>query len=140
MNVELGVELGEFDLHFTPRTTMNGQALVDFTVECSIPLTSEDNTNSKNEEDHHLWIVYIDRSSNEHGSGADVMLESPDGSSLKHSIRCGFKASNKVMEYKAALVGMDLDKIIKVRKILMKFDSQLVVGQSIENLTIELDR
>lgn len=109
---------------------MKGQALADFVVECSILLTLEDHIDSKNEEDNRLWIVHIDRSSNEHGSGANVVLESHDEYSMKHSIIFGYEAADTAAEYEAILVGMDLAKTIKASRIFIKFDSRRVVGQS----------
>lgn len=68
-------------------------------------------------------------SSNDHRSGVGVVMESPDGYSMEHSIRSGFKESNTIAEYEATLAGMDLAKTIKARRILIKSDSRLVVGQ-----------
>lgn len=49
-----GVELGEFDFQYTPRTSLKGQALVDFIVECTIMPTEEDMTSLQHKEDKRL--------------------------------------------------------------------------------------
>src|SRR4051812_47571116 len=75
-------------------------------------------------------MININGSSNNYGSGAGVVMESPDGYSVEHSIRFGFRTSNNAAEYKAALAGMDLAKIVKVKGILLKLDSRHMVIQS----------
>lgn len=59
-----------------------------------------------------------------------VTMESPDGYSVKHFIRFGFKSSNNVTLYEATLAVIDLEKNIKAKKILIMSDSWLVVRQS----------
>lgn len=109
---------------------MKGKALADFVEECLIPLTLDDQMNSKNKENNHLWTININESSNENESRIGVVLESPDGYLAEHSVRFGFNSSNKIAEYEAALVGMDLTKTVKARRIHINYNYRLVVGQS----------
>lgn len=69
-------EVGEFDLQFTLRTIMKRQALANFVTECSIPLMPEDQTILEDKDDNRLWTIYIDGSSNDHGSRAGAIMES----------------------------------------------------------------
>src|SRR5436190_13080008 len=124
-----GVELGEFDIKFVQRTALKGQSLVDFVVECSIPTPPEDAETRSSKEDDRAWVVHIDGSPNDQGSGAGVVMQSPDGHTFKHAIRFMFKASNNVAEYEAALAGLELAKAVKASKVSIRSDSQLVVGQ-----------
>lgn len=75
------------------------------------------------------WNLFIDGSSGETGSGAGVVLESPEGHKLNCAIRLGFKASNNVAEYEALLAGLRLAKELQVRRLIISSDSQLVVHQ-----------
>lgn len=104
---------------------MKGQAMLDFIVEFTIPLTSEDQLVPEDKEYDWLWKIYINVSSNDHGSGAGSTWSRY---SMEHFIKFGFKASKHADEYEAELIGMDLAKTIKVRKILINADSILMVG------------
>ncbi|XP_022847591.1 uncharacterized protein LOC111370119 [Olea europaea var. sylvestris] len=75
------------------------------------------------------WKLFIDGSSGEAGSGARIVLESPEGHSLNCAVRFGFEASNNTAEYEALLVGLRLAKEMQVRRLLASSDSQLVVSQ-----------
>src|SRR3954469_19116984 len=69
-----GVELSEFDLKYVPRSSMKGQVLADFVVECTIPHleeAQEGDTIMKTK----MWVVRVDGASNEDGSGAGIILE-----------------------------------------------------------------
>ena len=127
-----GVELGEFDIKFVQRTALKGQSLVDFVVECSIPTPPEDAENGPSRKDDRVWIIHIDESSNGQGSGAGVVMQSPDDHTFKHAIRFMFKTSNNMAEYEAALAGLELARAVKASKVSIKSDSQLVVGQCTE--------
>lgn len=41
------LKLGEFDFQFTHMTSMKGQAVIDFIMECTIPPTLEDRVDPK---------------------------------------------------------------------------------------------
>ena len=50
----------------------------------------------------------MDDASNNTGSGASVMLISPEGHKIYCAIRFGFKASNNKAEYEALIAGLRL--------------------------------
>ena len=66
--VSWAVELSEYDIGFTPRTSIKSQVLEDFMVEFSSPLVSDSPAR---------WILSVDRSSNLKGRGASIVLEGP---------------------------------------------------------------
>lgn len=109
---------------------MKGQVLVKFLVECSIPSTLEDYSELKDGGRDHLSTIYIVGSSNDHGIRVGIILKSLDGYISKHSIKFGFRASNNVAECEAALAILDLAKTIKAKNILIKSNSQVIMGQS----------
>ncbi|XP_061373589.1 uncharacterized protein LOC133315924 [Gastrolobium bilobum] len=75
------------------------------------------------------WTIFVDGSSNVKRSGAGVIVESPQGITLEHSIHFGFKASNNQAEYEAVLAGLAMAKDLGAARIILKSDSQLVVAQ-----------
>src|SRR3954469_236706 len=123
-----GVEQGEFALEYVPRAAMKSQVLVDFVVECAIPPPTEELPPTPTE--FGPWVAFVDGSACETGSGAGVVLESPEGLLTEHAIRFTFRASNNAAEYEAALAAMWLAKAAGARRLQIKSDSQLVIGQA----------
>jgi len=75
------------------------------------------------------WVLWVDGSSNQQGSGAGVVLEGPNGLLIEQALRFAFKANNNQAEYEALIAGMLLANDIGARSLLSKSDSQLVTGQ-----------
>jgi len=75
------------------------------------------------------WILSVDGSSNQQGSGVGVILEGPNGLLIKQALRFAFKASNNQAEYEALIVGILLAKEMGAKGLLVKSDSLLVTGQ-----------
>ena len=71
----------------------------------------------------------MDGSSNNGGSGAGLILISPEGHRIHCALRFGFKASNNKAEYEALIAGLELAKEMKVKSLDIFSDSQLVVCQ-----------
>ncbi|GKU89962.1 hypothetical protein SLEP1_g4030 [Rubroshorea leprosula] len=74
------IELSEYDLKFQPRTTIKGQAVADFLVEC-ISATKEEKG-----PEHPIWVLYVDGAANIEGSGAGAVLVGPDGFKSEHAL------------------------------------------------------
>ena len=81
------------------------------------------------EEANFRWVLSVDGSSNQQGSGAGVILEGPNWLLIKQALRFAFKASNNQPEYEALIAGMLLAKEMGARSLLAKSDSQLVTSQ-----------
>nr|KYP62340.1 hypothetical protein KK1_016872 [Cajanus cajan] len=109
------IELSEFDIRFEPRGAIKSQSLADFINELSPLGRFEDST----------WTMHVDGSSNDQGSGAGLILESPSGITLEQSLRFGFRASNNQAEYEALLAGMRLAAEMGVTKITCWTDSKI---------------
>ncbi|XP_068504039.1 uncharacterized protein [Phaseolus vulgaris] len=97
------VELSKFDIKYEPRGQIKGQIFADFVVE----LSSETAQNAK---DDFRWVLSVDGSSNQLGSGARVILEGPNGVLIEQSLRFAFKESNNQAEYEALITGILLAK------------------------------
>ncbi|GKV13815.1 hypothetical protein SLEP1_g24790 [Rubroshorea leprosula] len=91
------VELSEYDLKFKPRTTIKGQAIADFLVEC-ISATDGDKAL-----DYPAWVLYVDGAANVEGSGAGAVLIGPDGFKYEHALRFKFQTTNNAAEYEALI-------------------------------------
>jgi ribonuclease HI len=52
------------------------------------------------------WVVHVDGSCNEKGSGAGVIVENDEGIVVEYSLKFSFPASNNQAEYEACLAGI----------------------------------
>ena len=120
--VKWAVELSEFNIKYEPRGPIKGQIFAAFVVE----LSSEA---ARVEGDDFRWVLSVDGSSNQQGSGARVILEGPNGVLIEQSLRFAFKASNNQAEYEALIAGILLAKEMGARVLMAKSDSLLVMGQ-----------
>ncbi|XP_004301972.1 PREDICTED: uncharacterized protein LOC101291061 [Fragaria vesca subsp. vesca] len=148
--VKCAVELGEFDIHYSPRTAVKGQAIADFISKFTNPLFPSNGGNTENtihpprdrvqplkEEtgtpavcDHDpIWTLYVDGSSNQSGSGAGLVLTTPQNDELEYALRFNFKASNNEAKYEALIAGLRIAKELEATKVRVHSDSQLVVNQ-----------
>ncbi|XP_061363742.1 uncharacterized protein LOC133307273 [Gastrolobium bilobum] len=85
--------------------------------------------NSENEESGSAWKVYVDGSSNNKRSAAGIILETPKGVTIEHSLNLGFPTSNNQAEYEALIAGLMHAKEHAARKVQVFSDSQLVTSQ-----------
>jgi len=120
--VQWAIELSEFDVQYEPRGPIKGQVYADFVVELSSVATHQAGADFR-------WVLSVDGSSNQQDSGADVILEGPDGLLIEQALRFAFKASNNQAEYEALIAGMLLAKEMGAKGLLEKSDSLLVTGQ-----------
>ena len=78
------------------------------------------------------WVLYVDGSSNSQGSGAGIILTTPERIQLEYALQFRFKASNNEVEYEALLVGLQLVTGIGVKQVQIYNESQLVVNQVLQ--------
>ncbi|GKV49226.1 hypothetical protein SLEP1_g55988 [Rubroshorea leprosula] len=96
------VELSEYDLKFQLRTTIKGQAVADFLVEC-ISATVEEKA-----PEHSVWVLYVDGAANIEGLGVGAVLVGPYGFKSEHALRFKFQTTNNAAEYEALIYGLKL--------------------------------
>ncbi|XP_068314962.1 uncharacterized protein [Pyrus communis] len=121
---------------------IKAQTLADFIAEFMPSLsdaTDQPNNASKATEhalvapvppDGDFWNLYVNGASNYKGSGAGMVLVTPDGSMLEQTITLGFKASNNKAEYETLLAGFRMAKDLAVKKLVIHYDSQLITSQT----------
>ena len=76
-----------------------------------------------------IWKLSIDEASNAQGSGAGLILTSPEGIDIEYALRFGFHTSNNKAEYEAVIAGLNLAHSLEVDQLEVYSDSQLVVRQ-----------
>ena len=115
------IELREFDIIYKPKTAIKGQVLADFVMEFT---STEPAENAQTMNDLPIWKLSVDGASNAQGSGAGLILTSPEGIDIEYALRFGFQASNNKAEYEAVITGLNLTHPLEVDQLLQ----QLPVG------------
>ena len=70
------IELSEFEIRYKPKIAIKGQVLADFVMEFTLVEPAE---NAQTMTDLPIWKLSVDGASNAQGSGAGVILTSPEG-------------------------------------------------------------
>jgi ribonuclease HI len=119
-----GIELSPLDITYEKRKAIKSQVLPDFTAEwLELQNTGPPDLSS-------VWTMYFDGSKRVQGTGAGVVLISPQGDKLKYVLRMSFpQASNNEAEYEALLHGMKMAKACGATRLKIFGDSNLVVQQ-----------
>ena len=119
-------------MEYKPRISIKGQVLADFVAEFQgkdsklepiSPLGLETNLVPTE------WKLFVDGASNAMGSGAGVVLISPEGLLMEQAVRLNFLASNNESEYEALLIGLKSARRLGVDRLRVFCNSQLVVNQ-----------
>ena len=118
--VQWAIELSQFDVEYHPRTVIKAQALADFIAE----FTTLEEANCPEE----LWKINTDGSSTQHEGGAGIVITSPENDVLKYGVQLKFPITNNEAEYEALLAGLRIARALGAQKIVLKSDSQLVIG------------
>ncbi|GJS45733.1 reverse transcriptase domain-containing protein [Tanacetum coccineum] len=97
------IMLGEHNITYRPWTSVKGQILADFLVEKPEEASAD---MLEKETPQEPWTLFTDGSSCIDGSGAGLILTSPEGAEFTYALRFQFTASNNEAEYEALLVGL----------------------------------
>ena len=71
----------------------------------------------------------MDGAAKAQGSGAGLILTSPDEIKVEYALRFGFQASNKEAGYEVVIAGLNLAHSMEAYQLEVNRDSQLVVKQ-----------
>ena len=120
------MELSEFDIRYKPKTATKGQVLADFVMEFT---SAEPAKNAQTVTDPSIWKLSVDGAANAQGSGAGLILTSPEGINIEYALRFRFHTSNNEAEYEAVIAGLNLTHSLEVDRLEICSDTQLVVRQ-----------
>ncbi|KAF5774546.1 putative integrase, catalytic core, ribonuclease H domain, ribonuclease H-like superfamily [Helianthus annuus] len=123
------VKLSAHDIRYEPRTAIKSQALADFVADFSSDLQKEAELEVQQlDETKDPWILHTDGSSNVKGTGLGILLKSPQGDIIPHSIACEFQATNNEAEYEALIAGLQIAKDMGVKYLKVYVDSLLITN------------
>ena len=74
----------------------------------------------------------MDKSSNTHGSGAEIVILTPEGDAVECAMRFDFKETNNQAEYETLLAGLRVCVALGADEIEIFSDSQVVVNQVLD--------
>ena len=124
--IKWAIELSKLDIRYKPRTAVKGQILADFIMEFT---PTEFIEATQLAPDLPIWRLSVDGAANAQGSGASLILTSPDGIDTEYALRFGFQDSNNEVEYEAIIAGLNLAHFMESDQLEVISDSQLVVKQ-----------
>ena len=124
--IKWAIELSEFDIRYKPKTAIKGQVLTDFVMEFT---SAEPAENTQALTNLPIWKLSVDGATNAQGSGAGLILTSPEGIDIEYALRFGFQASNNEAEYEAVIAGLSLAPSLEIDQLEVCSDSQLVLRQ-----------
>ncbi|XP_073120868.1 uncharacterized protein [Henckelia pumila] len=129
--VKWAVELSQYGIEYRLHPAIKAQILADFLVEMTV--TQEESSTQ-------TWMVYVDGSSTSTGSGAGIVVESPQGDKFQYAIKFLFPATNNEAEYEAFITGIKLALSVGAKRLTIHSDSQLIVSQVNGNYEAKEDK
>ena len=81
------IELSEFDIRYKPKIATKGQVLADFIMEF---ISVEPAENAQKPTNLLIWKLSVDGATNAQGSGAGLILTSPEGIDIEYALRFKF--------------------------------------------------
>jgi ribonuclease HI len=117
------LELMGQNITYAPRSAIKSQVLADFVAEWTEMQTPPAKI------EHETWIMYFDGSVMKEGASVGLVFISPLGVRMEYMVRLHFLASNNVAEYEALINGLWIVVELGIKRLEIKGDSELVVGQ-----------
>ncbi|XP_076949758.1 uncharacterized protein LOC143622524 [Bidens hawaiensis] len=75
------------------------------------------------------WTLYTDGASSIEGSGADLIITDPQGTEYTYALQLEFPCTNNEAEYEALIVGLCLERKMKIPELSAFVDSRLAANQ-----------
>ncbi|KAL0361046.1 UNVERIFIED_CONTAM: hypothetical protein Sradi_3789100 [Sesamum radiatum] len=75
------------------------------------------------------WMLHVDGSSNANNRDGGILLQGPNGVEIEVAVRLSFPTTNNEAEYKALILGLELEQEAGARDLEVYTDSQLVAMQ-----------
>lgn len=118
------VELSEFDITYRPQGAVKVQALADFVLDCTEPeegVHKEQPTEQERPEG--VWLIMVNGSCSEQGSGAGVVIRSPEGTKVSYAVKFEFQFTNNQAEYETFITGLRLAHALRAERVEIRADS-----------------
>lgn len=137
--------LSEFDIQYIDRKAIKGQDIADHLESAPLvvdhPLTMEFL-------DEHLylikeqpsWQLYFYGSYTSHGSGANILLVTPQGDYIPKSFKLQFQCTNNVSKYEALIAGLKIVVEWNIIELQVFRDSQLTIKQVLDEFQTKDDK
>jgi ribonuclease HI len=116
-------ELNEFSIDYVHRSSIQSQTLADFIADWTPGAQGEETT-----KDTEVWMVFCDGSWGTFGAGAAAVLVAPSKVRTCYAARLDFSCTNNIAEYEALLLGLRKLKAMRIRRAVLKTDSQVISG------------
>ncbi|KAL0434020.1 UNVERIFIED_CONTAM: Ribonuclease HI [Sesamum latifolium] len=113
----------------SPRSAIKAQVLAEFVQEATFTEASKGH-----------WLLHVDGSSTLTGSGAGIVLTSPEGDELEYALHFDFKASNNEAEYEALIAGIKMALDAGAENLIAYTDSQLITKQMEDEYEVKEER
>jgi ribonuclease HI len=115
--------LDEFTIDFVHRSSIQSQALADFIADWMPGAQDEEKTT-----DVEAWTVFCDGSWRTFDAGTAVVLISPLKIKTCYAAGLDFNCTNNIAEYEALLLGLQKLKAMRIRRAILKSESQVISG------------
>ena len=122
--VKWAIELSEFDIKYKLRTAIKEQVLADFIMEFT---STKPTKTAQLASDLPILRLSVDGAVNSQGSGAGLILTSPDGIDVEYALSFGFQGSNNEAKYEAIIARLNLAHFMEADQLEVCSDSQFVV-------------
>ena len=76
-----------------------------------------------------VWLMHVDGSAGSQKGGAGILLQGPNLLELEYAVKLDFEVANNEAEYEALIIGLNIAKKLKVERLSVYTDSQLVAMQ-----------
>jgi ribonuclease HI len=83
--------------------------------------------------EHETWIMYFDGSVMKEGAGVGLVFILPLGVCMEYMVGLHFPVSNNAVEYEALINGLRIAVELGIKRLEIRGDSELVVGQVMKN-------
>ncbi|XP_062080160.1 uncharacterized protein LOC133784909 [Humulus lupulus] len=119
------IELGMYDIQFSPQKAKKEQVLAAFLVEIQsfTPGTLPELLESEH------WPMHTDGASNSQGVGIGIVLEAPSGLKIEEVIRLEQSTTNNEAKYEGLIYGLELARDMGIQRLNVRGDSQLMIEQ-----------
>jgi ribonuclease HI len=86
-------------------------------------------SNSLAKIEHETWTMYFSSLVMKEGAGVGLVFISPLGVRMEYMVRLHFPVSNNTIEYEALINGLRIDVELRIKRLKIRGDSELIVGQ-----------